>query len=42
MVYQIGQKKLKKKHEKDKRNYIYSLKEFENAETHDSYWNAAQ
>jgi len=42
MVYQIGQKKLKKKHEKDKRNYIYSLKEFENAETHDPYWNAAQ
>jgi deoxyribodipyrimidine photo-lyase len=31
-----------KKHEKDKREYIYSLDEFENAETHDPYWNAAQ
>ncbi|MGF3553979.1 MAG: deoxyribodipyrimidine photo-lyase [Thermoplasmatota archaeon] len=31
-----------KKHEKDKREYIYSLEEFENAETHDPYWNAAQ
>lgn len=31
-----------KKHEKDKREYSYSLLELENAETHDSYWNAAQ
>lgn len=29
-------------HEKDARDYIYSLKEFENANTHDPYWNAAQ
>lgn len=31
-----------KKHEKDKRMYIYSLEEFDKAETHDPYWNAAQ
>ena len=35
-------KKILKKHEKDKRNYNYSLDQFENAETHDPYWNAAQ
>ena len=29
-------------HKNDKREYTYSLKEFENAETHDPYWNAAQ
>lgn len=29
-------------HEKDPRDYIYSLKEFENANIHDPYWNAAQ
>jgi len=29
-------------HARDKRTYIYSLAEFENAETHDLYWNAAQ
>ncbi|AIS32673.1 deoxyribodipyrimidine photolyase PhrB [Methanobacterium formicicum] len=29
-------------HRKDKREYIYSFEEFENAETHDPYWNAAQ
>jgi len=29
-------------HEKDPREYIYSLKELENANTHDPYWNAAQ
>ena len=29
-------------HSRDKREYLYSLKEFENAETHDIYWNAAQ
>jgi len=29
-------------HSKDKREYIYSLKQFENAQTHDPYWNAAQ
>ena len=29
-------------HRKDKREHIYSLKEFENAETEDDLWNAAQ
>ena len=29
-------------HYRDKRDYIYSLKEFEQAKTHDLYWNAAQ
>jgi deoxyribodipyrimidine photo-lyase len=29
-------------HRKDKRKYIYTLKQFENAETHDGLWNAAQ
>ncbi len=31
-----------KKHEKDKRAYLYSFEEFEHAKTHDPYWNAAQ
>ena len=29
-------------HERDKREYIYTLEEFEHAGTHDKYWNAAQ
>jgi len=29
-------------HRKDKRPYVYALEGFENAETHDSLWNAAQ
>lgn len=29
-------------HSFDKREYVYSLKKFEYAETHDPYWNAAQ
>ncbi len=29
-------------HEKDKRDYIYSPRELEQASTHDDYWNAAQ
>ena len=29
-------------HRKDPREYLYSLNEFENAETHDPIWNAAQ
>jgi deoxyribodipyrimidine photo-lyase len=29
-------------HARDKREYVYSLKEFEQAKTHDPYWNAAQ
>jgi deoxyribodipyrimidine photo-lyase len=29
-------------HARDKREYVYSLDEFEHAKTHDPYWNAAQ
>lgn len=29
-------------HRNDKRDYIYTLEQFENAQTHDKYWNAAQ
>ncbi len=29
-------------HARDKREYIYSLEQFEKAQTHDPYWNAAQ
>jgi len=29
-------------HRKDKRDYLYSIEQFENAETHDELWNAAQ
>jgi deoxyribodipyrimidine photo-lyase len=29
-------------HASDKRQYVYSLREFERAKTHDPYWNAAQ
>ncbi len=35
-------KKTLNKHREDKREYSYSLKDFENAETHDDLWNAAQ
>jgi deoxyribodipyrimidine photo-lyase len=35
-------KKTLKAHEKDKREYVYSLKAWEEARTHDPYWNAAQ
>ncbi len=35
-------KKTLKAHEKDRRQYLYSLDELESAKTHDSYWNAAQ
>lgn len=31
-----------KEHEKDKRTYVYTRKEFEFAKTHDELWNAAQ
>jgi deoxyribodipyrimidine photo-lyase len=31
-----------KTHADDERESVYSLEEFENAETHDAYWNAAQ
>jgi len=29
-------------HKSDKREYVYTLNEFENAKTHDPFWNAAQ
>jgi deoxyribodipyrimidine photo-lyase len=29
-------------HAKDKREYLYTQEQFENAQTHDPYWNAAQ
>lgn len=29
-------------HGRDKREYVYSLEQFERAQTHDPYWNAAQ
>jgi len=29
-------------HRRDKREYVYSAEQFERAETHDPYWNAAQ
>lgn len=35
-------KKSLDKHHIDKREYLYSAKQFELAETHDPYWNAAQ
>ena len=35
-------KKTLDKHKGDPREYIYTTNEFENAETHDPYWNAAQ
>ncbi|HEU5360947.1 MAG TPA: deoxyribodipyrimidine photo-lyase [Candidatus Deferrimicrobiaceae bacterium] len=30
------------KHRRDRREYLYGLREFEEARTHDPYWNAAQ
>lgn len=35
-------KKTLDNHRKDKREYVYTLKEFENTKTHDELWNAAQ
>jgi deoxyribodipyrimidine photo-lyase len=35
-------KKTLNDHKKDKREFIYSLKQFEKAETHEDLWNAAQ
>lgn len=35
-------KKTLNEHRKDKREYSYTLEQFENAETHDALWNAAQ
>ena len=35
-------KKTLKTHKRDKRPYLYSLEQFEQAKTHDPLWNAAQ
>jgi deoxyribodipyrimidine photo-lyase len=35
-------KKSLKEHRKDKRDYVYTYKQFEEGKTHDSLWNAAQ
>lgn len=35
-------KKTLNEHRNDKRDYLYSLKQFEKAKTHDNLWNAAQ
>ncbi len=35
-------KKSLRSHQKDKREYLYTLEELEKAKTHDPYWNAAQ
>ena len=35
-------KKTLAKHKRDRRPYVYTVRELENAETHDPYWNAAQ
>jgi deoxyribodipyrimidine photo-lyase len=35
-------KKTLETHKKDRREYLYSPNELEHAQTHDSYWNAAQ
>ncbi len=35
-------KKTLREHENDPRPYLYSIEEFEEARTHDPYWNAAQ
>ena len=35
-------KKTLNDHRRDRRDYFYTLKEFEHAETHDALWNAAQ
>ncbi len=40
--YQIGQKKTLQEHKRDYREYEYNLEDFEQAKTHDPYWNAAQ
>ncbi|MCX7965796.1 MAG: deoxyribodipyrimidine photo-lyase, partial [Syntrophorhabdaceae bacterium] len=40
--FPLWAKKTLNEHRKDKRPYVYSLKEFEEAKTHDPLWNAAQ
>ncbi len=40
--YPNWSKETHEKHKEDKREFIYSLKELERAETHDPLWNAAQ
>lgn len=40
--FHVWAKESLNKHRKDKREYVYTVKEFENAVTHDELWNAAQ
>lgn len=40
-AYEWAQKTLKD-HAKDKRSYLYTREQLENAKTHDKLWNAAQ
>ncbi len=40
--FQNWAKKTLNEHRKDKREFVYSLKQFEKAETHEDLWNAAQ
>ncbi len=40
--FQPWAKKTLNDHRKDEREFVYSLKEFENARTHEDLWNAAQ
>jgi deoxyribodipyrimidine photo-lyase len=40
--FQPWAKKTLNEHRKDKREFLYSLKEFEDAKTHEDLWNAAQ
>jgi deoxyribodipyrimidine photo-lyase len=35
-------RKTLREHERDRREYVYDLDHFEQADTHDEYWNAAQ
>ncbi len=38
----VWARKTFQEHEKDKRDFLYTVEEMENARTHDKYWNAAQ
>jgi deoxyribodipyrimidine photo-lyase len=40
--FPLWARKTLNEHRKDRREYLYSEKQFENAETHDELWNAAQ
>ena len=40
--FKLWAKQTLDKHRKDKRDFVYSLEEFESAETHEDLWNSAQ